>query len=268
MKKTALLILLAIMVFTLTACKNDNLQSFRYNENGDLIGIYESGKEKNFGNNQNQDYQIVDYYFNDISELIIVYKNGIESNLGNIKNNDESLELEDKVLYKNFVLVKKVDNTYAIKHYVGTDIDIIIPSDYKGVPITEVMTAAIFINHPNKTDVINMIIGKNIETISMSGIGSEYNPVNLSFEKGSKLQYLQVGALSIDVVNDLLLPEGLITIESSAFTTSHNISVYIPDSVIKIGELYNIGKAKLYTNHKEVPIGWSTDNNYLYNETN
>lgn len=80
----------------------------------------------------------------------------------------------------------------------------------------------------------NLTIAKNVKTIEW-GAFDHCAANKITFEEGSQLKTIGEYAFYCDEINEIILPEGLETIENSAFGNAHIGSVTIPSTVKKWG---------------------------------
>ena len=124
-------------------------------------------------------------------------------------------------------------NGYAVTAYNGTDSDVIIPSFYKGLPVTEVGTFA-FSNDFCEKSLNSVIISENVTKIGNGAFTYCFELTEA--ELPSTLLEIEIEAFSYTAITEINLPQGLEKIGQKAFTFTKLKSIVIPDSVTDIGE--------------------------------
>ena len=124
-------------------------------------------------------------------------------------------------------------NGYVVNSYKGTDSNVIIPSFYKGLPVTEVGTFA-FSNDFCEKSLNSVIISENVTKIGNGAFTYCFELTEA--ELPSTLLEIEIEAFSYTAITEINLPQGLAKIGQKAFTFTKLKSIVIPDSVTDIGE--------------------------------
>ena len=125
-----------------------------------------------------------------------------------------------------------------------TDTDIVIPSYYKGLPVTIIGTGAF----SGETGVTSITIPDNITEMKTNAF---YNCINLKrvyitdiaawcgilfAQGGNPLRYAQNLYVNNSLITELVIPDGVTSIGQYAFNNCSNLtSITIPDSITEIG---------------------------------
>lgn len=124
------------------------------------------------------------------------------------------------------------DETYYV--VVGMEYDlkeVIIPSEYKGLPVREIGFFAF-----EGTDIISVTIG---EGVTLIGPAAFYDCRNLEYVSMPDSVNLIAGQAFSDcrVLNNVVLPSSLTVIENAAFESCNELTeIVIPDNVVHIGD--------------------------------
>jgi hypothetical protein len=123
------------------------------------------------------------------------------------------------------------ENTVEISEVSGTNIDLVIPADIEGIPVTSIAPEAF-----QSVQLNSVIIGKNIAVIPDNAFQGA-RIYTISFETGSLCTSIGKEAFyRVAGLNRIVLPEGILTIGDRAFYDCASLNaITIPDSVISIG---------------------------------
>lgn len=130
----------------------------------------------------------------------------------------------------------KIDDTLTLTRYLGSEEEVIIPSEIDGTKVT-VIGCGLFFNNKN---ILSVIIPSTVEEIQDGGIGSS------AFGQMDKLQKItipgsvkKIGSctfISCDVLSEVNMEEGIEEIGYSAFEGCYKLEeLTIPKSVMKLG---------------------------------
>ncbi|MDR6555063.1 leucine-rich repeat protein [Paenibacillus qinlingensis] len=132
-------------------------------------------------------------------------------------------------------------NGATVTDYKGTDLNVVIPEAYAGTTVTEIGRSAFDTNGTGKPKITSVIIPSSVKVIQTYG-------------------FRYTSLTSID------LPDGLLTIGSSAFENNPLTSVVFPDSVTMIGNysfyMNKLTSIKLPENLKTIN-GGAFDTNHI-----
>lgn len=112
-----------------------------------------------------------------------------------------------------------------------TDADIIIPSKYENLPVTNIESDTF---KGNKT-IKSIVIPESIKTIGMSVLNDADSLVSITFKNG--VTDIDYGAFySCDALAEIVLPESLRTVGSNVFASCKNLkSITLNDGLTEIG---------------------------------
>ncbi|MFJ2044907.1 leucine-rich repeat protein [Paenibacillus taichungensis] len=132
-------------------------------------------------------------------------------------------------------------NGATVTDYKGTDLNVVIPDEYEGTSVTEIGRAAFDTYNTGKPRITSVVIPDTVKVIQTYGF-----------------RYTSLTSIE--------LPDGLLTIGSSAFENNPLTTVVFPDSVTMIGNysfyMNNLTSIKLSENLKTIN-GGAFDTNHI-----
>ena len=119
----------------------------------------------------------------------------------------------------------------------ATNTDIVIASEYNGLPVTAVGSGLAFGQLSNGKEITSVYIPGSVKTIEVGAFGNCYKLQSVVIEEGvetiGELAFFNMGEQGI--LSELILPSTLKTIGLGAFTWHRLKEVKIPKGVIEIG---------------------------------
>lgn len=148
--------------------------------------------------------------------------------------------------------------------------EITIPDEILGLPVKRIMSDA-FMN----SNITKITIGKNVEVIHSRAFLNAEQLESVIFVEGSQMKSINgFSFYGTDSLLEVVLPDGMTTLQFGAFMSTGLISIYIPDSVNNIGMNVFLDNPTLtiYTSHTSIPSTWDTAFNpdnapIIYNHT-
>lgn len=145
-----------------------------------------------------------------------------------------------------------------------------IPATLEGLPVRRIMSDA-FMN----TNITHIHIGQNVEVIHSRAFLNAEQLVEVTFDAGSKIKSINgFSFYGTDSLLDLVLPEGITTLQFGAFMSTGLTSIYIPKTVTNIGMNVFMDNPTLtiYTAYSAKPSLWDAGFNpdnlpIIYNYT-
>lgn len=120
-------------------------------------------------------------------------------------------------------------DAYAVTGYDGTDASIVLPSEHKGLPVTEIAVEAFAFN----------LFVRQVTVPSTITIIHDYafdQSVLESIDLHDGIRYIGTAAFRGTNISTIDLPDGLRDIKPYTFYQTNLITITIPEDVIKIGE--------------------------------
>ena len=113
-----------------------------------------------------------------------------------------------------FIFSLKEDNTYEIIGYIGTEIDIVIPETYLGLPVTSIGSNAF----DGNTNITSAIIPVGITSIEEYAFCDATALTSVTFEAGSQLTKIGDWAFQSTIsLKSIIIPSGVTSIGEYAF---------------------------------------------------
>ncbi|MCL1900931.1 MAG: leucine-rich repeat protein [Firmicutes bacterium] len=167
-----------------------------------------------------------------------------------------AIEEEEEAFGTPGLAYQLISGKYHVSKGTATDADVIIPSTYNGLPVTEIAysgfhsyTNMTSISIPNSVTIIgnfafqncgnldNLVIPNSVTNIGYQAFSHCSNLQNLTFKENSQLDI--IGQQAFDSCSSLLsvaIPSGVTSIGEIAFFYCNSLtSISIPSSVISIG---------------------------------
>lgn len=132
--------------------------------------------------------------------------------------------------------------------------DVTIPDTIEGLPVTRIMSSA-FMN----SFITKITIGIHVEVIHSRAFLNAEKLQDVVFVPGSKMKSINgFSFYGTDALNELVLPEGLTTIQFGAFMSTGLEYIYIPNSVTNVAMNVFLDNPTLtiYTSHITLPATW------------
>ena len=199
---------------------------------------------------------VKDVSFNDAGEMIITYTDGTEVNKGSARSTAyfNFSYNSDGTLNVGFQGATKINNNFSYIDYY----EIIIPSEYKGIPVTSVSN---FSGLACK----KVVLPDSIKEIKANAFNDCYLLKEVVLSKGITIigEKAFYGCYNLESIN---LEEGLETIENGAFSGTEMLAeITIPKSTAKIGGdafgysniNYDGHRSNLIKAHFLDPDGWT-----------
>lgn len=148
--------------------------------------------------------------------------------------------------------------------------DVTIPDDIEGLPVTRIMSSA-FMN----SFITKITIGIHVEVIHSRAFLNAEKLQDVVFVPGSEIKSINgFSFYGTDALNELVLPEGLTTIQFGAFMSTGLEYIYIPNSVnnVAMNVFLDNPTLTIYTSHTTLPATWDPSFNpdnvpIIYNTT-
>lgn len=148
--------------------------------------------------------------------------------------------------------------------------DVTIPDDIEGLPVTRIMSSA-FMN----SFITKITIGIHVEVIHSRAFLNAEKLQDVVFVPGSEIKSINgFSFYGTDALNELVLPEGLTTIQFGAFMSTGLEYIYIPNSVnnVAMNVFLDNPTLTIYTSHTTLPTTWDPSFNpdnvpIIYNTT-
>ena len=148
--------------------------------------------------------------------------------------------------------------------------DVTIPDDIEGLPVTRIMSGA-FMN----SFITKITIGIHVEVIHSRAFLNAEKLQDVVFVPGSEIKSINgFSFYGTDALNELVLPEGLTTIQFGAFMSTGLEYIYIPNSVnnVAMNVFLDNPTLTIYTSHTTLPATWDPSFNpdnvpIIYNTT-
>jgi hypothetical protein len=166
-----------------------------------------------------------------------------------------------------FVLNYEGDGYIFEYMYLSEECDVVIPSEYKGLPVTEIAPLVFW----NKENLKTLTIPATVTCIGRYAFSGCTNLEKIIFEEGSQLKTIE-GCAFVDCssLKDIELPESLEIIEGAAFSGCSSLeSIHIPKNVNEINYGIQANSFEECTSLKSIIIDeenqtYTMEGNFIY----
>jgi len=182
---------------------------------------------KNVSINQNVDMNKNVSFKININDVDTVYGARLAPGLYNA--NDELTYSWDELIAQEYITVEDGVVTRDYDNY-NNNLSVLTGNLVIADDITEIGD-----NCFDSWPISSVFIPANVTTIQGNGFSSCSNLDSVTFEEGSQLTYISSAFMGIDIA-DMILPEGLLTIDMDAFTDANIGNLYIPSTVTNVSD--------------------------------
>lgn len=119
---------------------------------------------------------------------------------------------------------------YTITGYTGSSVDVVIPSTYEGLPVTEVGDDAVCFND----NIDTVVVGRNVRTLGFEAFYGLHNATSIMLPDTVSV----IGPYAFgecDKLTSFIIPESVTTLEAWTFECGFT-TINIPKNVSHIGE--------------------------------
>jgi hypothetical protein len=143
-----------------------------------------------------------------------------------------------------------------VYEYIQTPVtyDVTIPDDIEGLPVKRIMSSA-FMN----SFITKVTIGVHVEVIHSRAFLNAEKLQDVIFVPGSEMRSINgFSFYGTDALDEVVLPEGLTTIQFGAFMSTGLEYIYIPSSVnnVAMNVFLDNPTLTIYTAHIALPATW------------
>ena len=156
-------------------------------------------------------------------------------------------------LFANTVFAYTVSNDevtitgFASDFTVPDNYDLVIPDEIKGMPVVAIKDRCFYDGFSNKDRVRSVSFGRNLRTTGKMGFCNFTNLSTVTFANNSRLETLGWSCFNRCPLTSIELPDGLLTIEANALSSTQLENIEIPASLTGGGEAFMGENSKLKT---------------------
>ena len=143
--------------------------------------------------------------------------------------------LKEPTDLKYFTYKTNVDGTYSLTSYIGTDTDIVLPSEINGKSVTRIDNQFHNAYLTGKLRLTSIAIPYTITSIGKNALqGNRFITVDIP----SSVKIIETWAFADNLIEYVTLPESITTIGMYAFGCNRLKTITVPKNVTYIGDIF------------------------------